>query len=95
MNVNTYYHIWAPHDDPLVRFLIDEQIRRMQLHSLIDQTELNVCVVGKAAKEVSKFVEQYPQVKLRNVVTKEKGWELHTLKLLYDDCHKDDGPRGS
>lgn len=86
MKLNVYYHIWAPHDEPLVRFLIDDQIKRLELNSLTHQATVNVCVVGTAARQVEKYLNVYNNIKVRNVVTQEKGWELHTLKVLYDDC---------
>ena len=52
MKLSIYYHIWAPANEPLVRFLIDEQIKRLQLHSLTNQAKLNVVIVGKAAKDI-------------------------------------------
>ena len=86
MKLNIYYHIWAPSNDPLIRFLIDEQMKRLELHSLINQATLNVCIVGKCAKEIEAYVQQYNGVNIRLVTVEEKGWELHTLDILYKDC---------
>ena len=86
MKLNIYYHIWAPHDEPLVRFLIDEQIKRLELHSLTNQATLHVSVVGKAAKEIGAYVKKIYRANVRQMITHEDGWELHTLKLLHDDC---------
>ena len=90
MKLNVYYHIWAPYNEPLVRFLIDDQIKRLDLNSLTHQATINVCVVGSAAKEIEKYLKVYDNIKVRKVVTQEKGWELHTLKVLYDDCKKNE-----
>ena len=89
MKLNVYYHIWAPQDDYLVRFLIDEQFKRLELHSLTNQATVHVSVVGKAAKEIGAYVKKIYRANVRQVITQEDGWELHTLKLLHDDCIKD------
>ena len=89
MKLNVYYHIWAPQNDPLVMFLVDEQLKRLELHSLTSQAKLNVCVVGKAAKEISAQIARRPYVNLRKVITKDDGWELHTIKVLQEDCKQD------
>lgn len=89
MKLNVYYHIWAPFDDYLIRFLIDEQLKRLQLHSLSDQANVHIGVVGKASKAIADYVKKIYGFKARIVRKEEKGWELHTLKLLYDDCKND------
>ena len=86
MKLNIYYHIWAPVNDYLIKFLIDEQMKRLRLHSLTDQAKLNVVVVGKAANDIASYVKKYDGAHIRNVVTDEDGWELHTLKVIHDDC---------
>ena len=86
MKLNVYYHIWAPLDDYMVRLLIDEQIKRLQLHSLTNQANVNIVVVGKAAQQVGNYVKKVYGLNVRKTVTQEEGWELHTLKVLYDDC---------
>ncbi len=86
MQLNVYYHIWAPLDDYMVRLLIDEQIKRLQLHSLTNQANVNIVVVGKAAQQVGNYVKKIYGLNVRKTVTQEEGWELHTLKVLYDDC---------
>lgn len=86
MKLSIYYHIWAPHDEPLVRLLIDEQIKRLELHSLTNQATVNVVVVGEAAQQIANYVNKVYGIKVRKVVTQEDGWELHTLKVLHDDC---------
>ena len=86
MKLSVYYHIWAPQDDYLVRFLVDEQIKRLQLHSLTDQAKLHVCVVGKASKQLGEYVEKVYNIKPRLIHEEESGWELNTLRILYEDC---------
>ena len=89
MKLSIYYHIWAPFDDYLVRFLIDEQIKRLELHSLTNQATLNVCVVGAAAQVIADYVKKIYGANVRKVELNEEGWELHTLKILHDDCKAD------
>ena len=89
MKLNVYYHVWAPNDDCMVRFLVDEQLKRLRLHSLSDQANINIGVVGKASREISSYITKVYGIKSRVVMTDEHGWELNTLKVLYDDCVKD------
>ena len=89
MKLSIYYHIWAPACDPLVRLLIDEQMKRLQLQSLNTQAKLNVVIVGAAADRMEPFIKSYEGVIVRDVITEEEGWELHTLKVLHDDCIKE------
>ena len=89
MKLNVYYHIWAPQDDYLVRFLIDEQIKRLELNSLTNQATVHVSVVGKAAGVISNYVKKIYHANIRQTITKEEGWELHTLKLMHNDCIAD------
>ena len=89
MKLNVYYHIWAPHDEPLVRFLIDEQMKRLELNSLTNQATVHVSVVGKCAKVIGDYVKKIYHANVRKITPKEDGWELHTLKLMHDDCIAD------
>ena len=90
MKANVYYHVWAPADEPLVYFLVDEQLKRLELHSLTNQCNINVCVVGKAAKQLAAHINRKDYITIRKVVTEDDGWELHTLKVLQEDCKQDE-----
>jgi len=91
MKHSVYYHIWAPKNDPLIRFLIDEQLKTLQVSSLYSAADIYVGVVGAAVSDVSAWLENtYPRVNIR--VRDKKGTlcEIHTLQALWEDCKKID-----
>ena len=90
MKASVYYHVWAPYNDPLVYFLVDEQLKRLELHSLTNQCAVNVCVVGSAAEDIAGHINRKDYISIRKVVTEDDGWELHTIKVLQEDCKKND-----
>jgi len=90
-NYSVYYHVWSCKNDPLIRFLIDEQIKTLQLCGLFDVATINVGMVGAAVGDVSSWLaDTYPSINIR--VRDKKGLyhENHTLNLLWEDCKRTD-----
>lgn len=69
MKIDIYYHLWAAEDGALIRFMIDEQMKRLSKSGLLKNGTLHVGILGDHHDIMRQHMHTYT----------ERGWEFDVL----------------